>query len=231
MSASNSTHPLFTPDTLTKITSHALAFLETGRATENYTASHLESVLAAAKMALLAPNRESEGVMQQTIGVVCLKRNDFSRLLMWFIVLSVIQMSGRTNVPLRVWSALALATLTESSKNPALLMHTTLFGISYSSTLNSINDQLSLRGTLGPSAGSEVSHGYAAIKLWILLAQRVGDRGERDDRAGVVNSDREQRRIWNEAWPPFEKLLNLSTMNSDETSLVRTKPSFCPACE
>lgn len=132
------------------------------------------------------------------------------------------QASGRANVPLKVWSALALGALVDSPESPALLMNMISFGISYSNALNGLSDQLSSQGVFAPSAGSEVNHGYAAVKLWLLLAQRVGDRGQMDEKAEIVNSDGEQRRVWNEAWPPFERLLNLSITNSDEASLVST---------
>lgn len=123
-------------------------------------------------------------------------------------------------MPLKVWSALALGALADSPESPALLMNMVPFGISYSNALNGLSDQLSSQGVFSPSAGSEINHGYAAVKLWLLLAQRVGDRGQMDEKAEIVNSDGEQRRVWNEAWPPFERLLNLSIANSDETSLV-----------
>lgn len=106
----------------------------------------------------------------------------------------------------------------ESPKNPALLVHAASFGISYSNALESLGEQLSSRG-LSASASSEVSHGYAAIKFWLLLAQRVGDRESAEGRS-ECNSDGEQRRLWNEAWPSFEGLLNLSIMNNDQGSLV-----------
>lgn len=100
-------------------------------------------------------------------------------------------------------------------------MHATSFGISYFNTVNSLSEQLASNG-LSRNAGSEVSHAYAAIKLWLLLAQRAGD-GRRDQVVvGLegAGSDIQQRRIWNEAWPPFERLLGLSVNCSDEASAV-----------
>jgi len=89
--------------------------------------------------------------------------------------------------------------------------------------LNSFSDQLSSRGLL-PNAGSQVSHIFAAIKLWLLLGQHVGYEKPADPSSGAIDSDNEQKRIWNEAWPPLERLLALSVNNDDEASLVGVSP-------
>jgi hypothetical protein len=101
----------------------------------------------------------------------------------------------------------------------ALLAQAAPFGISYSNTLNSLSDQLFSKGLL-PSAGPEVNHAFAAIKLWLLLALRTGYEKPAGTSSDVIDSDTEQRRIWNEVWPPFERLLALSANSEDEASLV-----------
>ena len=89
--------------------------------------------------------------------------------------------------------------------------------------MNSLSDQLFSRGLL-PSAGSQVSHTFAAIKLWLLLGQRVGYEQPADPSSEAIDSDIEQRRIWNEAWPPLERLLAMSVNNDDEASSVGVLP-------
>lgn len=109
------------------------------------------------------------------------------------------------------------------------------FGISYQTTLNSLSDQLMSGAGLPPSTGAEVNHAYAAIKLWLLLAQRTDayietDADEVIERVDPSGSrqggDLQQRRIWNETWPPFERLLNLTAQSNDDSSLVSSNSYY-----
>ncbi|KAF8311639.1 hypothetical protein DL93DRAFT_2168963 [Clavulina sp. PMI_390] len=191
----DSKHPLFPPDILTKLATTALMFLESHRPYEHYVAANLEPTIAAAQLVLYASPRAGEIMITQLIG----------------------SNSGRNNVPVKVWSALSLSSLLQGTSDTSLLVHVPAFGLAYANTVSALTEQP--QGILQPNVGPDVSHAYAASKLWILLAQKLGDRESMDEKAGIVNSDAEQRRIWNEIWPSLEQLLNFTILSIDEGSL------------
>lgn len=50
------------------------------------------------------------------------------------------------------------------------------------------------------SATTDINHAYVAIKLWLMLAQRVSSFSE-DSEVSIF-------RVWNELWPPFEDVFS-----------------------
>lgn len=54
---------------------------------------------------------------------------------------------------------------------------------------------------LSNSAITDVNHAYIGIKLWLLLAVKVGELHGGTDVHYVA--------IWNELWPPFQSLVNI----------------------
>jgi hypothetical protein len=104
----------------------------------------------------------------------------------------------RGSTAVRVWNLVALGGLKRptpdaSEKLLVLLPH---FVVAYVSLL-----RLPMSGTLNESAS--VNHGFASVKLWMLIARKACMH----DASGVPDSDRAERMVWNELWPPFERLL------------------------
>lgn len=75
---------------------------------------------------------------------------------------------------------------------------------------------MSMRHCLQVSVGSqdsgaaEINRAYVAIKLWLLVIQ-TSDTVQGDARDVEINFDKESdnfaKLIWNELWPPFERIV------------------------
>ena len=61
---------------------------------------------------------------------------------------------------------------------------------------------------------SEVNQAFIAIKLWLLLARRSSEEALLiDENAALAamtctSEDRSASLVWNELWPPFERLVS-----------------------
>jgi hypothetical protein len=84
------------------------------------------------------------------------------------------------------------------------------FCFAYSSSIRSYVQS----GTILESAAADINHAYAAIKLWLLLAQKNGHQvnyglphAELTGRGPNINLA--TLWIWNELWPHFESLVNI----------------------
>lgn len=92
------------------------------------------------------------------------------------------------------------------------------FSLSYVSALQILNSPEALSGW-SPDAAAAVSVGYAAFRLWMLLAA-AGDHQLNSDE-GHDEAANEERRVWNEVWPPFERVVLTSISSPDESQTVR----------
>lgn len=88
--------------------------------------------------------------------------------------------------------------------------------LSYCSALRPLT---TLTNSLFDSAPSDISHAYAAIKHWLLLAREKNQKMTPNTEdtivwVGVVEDEGIERRIWNQLWPPFETVLVASLSSS-----------------
>ncbi|KAF8590616.1 hypothetical protein K439DRAFT_1382139 [Ramaria rubella] len=116
-------------------------------------------------------------------------------------------LAGDTRSPsaVRVWNLVVLASLKRASPESAQKLLNLLpnFVMAYVSSL-----RLPLSGVLNESAAPSVNHAFASVKLWMLLARKAYFRENRPSIGqDASDSDNEERKIWNEMWPPFERLL------------------------
>ncbi|KAF8522278.1 hypothetical protein BU17DRAFT_44873 [Hysterangium stoloniferum] len=133
-----------------------------------------------------------------------------------FLVQSVSGEAAFGSVSVRVWNLITLAGLETPSPDGAQKLLTLLpnFVAVFASSL-----RLPLSGVLNDSAALSVNHAFASVKLWILLARRsCSDMESSIIAAHPVESDGAERLVWNELWPPFERLLvqSLSNLSSGE---------------
>lgn len=107
---------------------------------------------------------------------------------------------ARSSTAVRVWNLVALGGLKSPTSDAAqkLLVLLPHFVIAYVSLL-----RLPMSGVLNESAAPNVNHGFASVKLWMLVARKACMH----DASGVSDPDRGERMVWNELWPPFERLL------------------------
>jgi len=108
-----------------------------------------------------------------------------------------------------------------------MMVHVPSFSLAYANSLQ-VMDGHSSALTWSPSAAGDVSSAYAAIKLWLLLAGETASRRVNDS-AGVSmpaentqHGDNEERRIWNEVWPPFEHMIQASMIAAENVSPIVT---------
>ncbi len=128
------------------------------------------------------------------------------------------QNSGGADVPLRCWTILGLAALEKPQHRATILRYVANFGLSYSNTLLYL---ASPEGVLGwsPVTAATMSSAFTAMKIWILLAS------DSDNDGGLVNENPDEtstfeRMIWNEVWPPFEKIIHVSMFSSLDSASV-----------
>lgn len=97
-----------------------------------------------------------------------------------------------------------------------LLEHLAPVSLAYSNALDKVDDQLRGRDA-NPRVGEEVSHAYASMKLWLLLCSQDenGMWTKRESRKTAT-----QLQVWNEMWPPFERLILTSLTNESEAWAV-----------
>ena len=72
---------------------------------------------------------------------------------------------------------------------------------------------------------SEVNHAFIAIKLWLLLALKCSvqsqdaDNNDAANGSGKISTDRYESSVWNELWPPFQRLIALFEADWDEDNV------------
>jgi hypothetical protein len=126
-------------------------------------------------------------------------------------------------VQLRIWNALALATLETPRFAPALLAYVPSFSVSYANALRMLEGQDAALGasSAATAAASALSNAYAAIKLWMLLADRYRPLESSQRVPTPDNGDQQNntiRQVWNEVWPPFENVILSSIMSTESVS-------------
>jgi hypothetical protein len=56
-------------------------------------------------------------------------------------------------------------------------------------------------------AAADINRAYVALKLWLLITQNFGSIREGPNEVGLSKeSDNSARNVWNELWPPFERI-------------------------
>lgn len=88
-------------------------------------------------------------------------------------------------------------------------------------------------------SAADVNRAYIAIKLWLLLARKCFEEStvSQIENSAVftkvdnVDEDINTRMVWNELWPPFEKLVTLSESDAEagEISVRKFIIPFFPA--
>ena len=114
---------------------------------------------------------------------------------------------------------LGLAALQKPQHRVTILRYVANFGFSYSNTLQYLASPEAVSGW-APVTAAAMSSAFAAMKIWILLAcylDNDGDPGsEKSEEAFTF-----ERMVWNETWPPFEKIIHVSMSLSLDSASVR----------
>jgi hypothetical protein len=114
-----------------------------------------------------------------------------------------------------------------------LFVHFSIFSTAYYSSL-----KLYIHAGVSPpdAAAADISHAYAAIKLWLLLTQKKAIQLNGTPKLQSVSSAREDSgniaafMIWNELWPHFESLVNVFEVEAQFGTVsvsVTPSPNFC----
>ncbi|KAH9951250.1 hypothetical protein B0H21DRAFT_272251 [Amylocystis lapponica] len=127
----------------------------------------------------------------------------------------------KAHAAVRTWNALALGALVHKNSAQAALLfdYFPLFSQTYHISLSHYQHlQPPIELDAQSTAHTDLSSAYAAIKLWLLLAQRSAvrqreiseNRGEGDSNANVLQNGEifSARMVWNELWPPFESVMS-----------------------
>ncbi|EJD06034.1 uncharacterized protein FOMMEDRAFT_119510 [Fomitiporia mediterranea MF3/22] len=122
--------------------------------------------------------------------------------------------SNRHTLTVRAWNALVLEALQSSPEwKPAAQLFDNLssFSASYHSSLRA---QIQGFGLPPDLTASDVNQAYVAIKLWLLLSRTCSEEARitndgMPSAADHMLEDRNASLVWNELWPPFERLVNL----------------------
>jgi hypothetical protein len=72
-----------------------------------------------------------------------------------------------------------------------------------------------LGNNIPESATTDVNHAFIAIKLWMMLARKVGPNHPSEMITDVRNPE---IAVWNEIWPIFESLMNVLEMEAQAGS-------------
>lgn len=114
----------------------------------------------------------------------------------------VMSADNRSPPSIRVWNLLVLASLEHSNPAPAQKLFKLLqsFSFLYTATL-----RFATPGSQYDQSALAVNHAFASVKLWLLLARKCHQATHYNRRN--EESDKAERQVWNELWPPFERLL------------------------
>ena len=117
---------------------------------------------------------------------------------------------------------MALAGLKTPRFAPALLAYVPSFSVSYANSLRMLEGQdVTLGATsAATAAAAALSNAYAAIKLWMLLAEQCrAPESQQEPAAGDgIQESNAIRRVWNGVWPPFENVILSSLMSTGSVS-------------
>ena len=109
-----------------------------------------------------------------------------------------------------------------------LFKHFPTFSLAYNTSLAPYHTAAAALDMASPEAQdrahADVSHAYAAIKLWLLLARKASTEHPGVDASGALNDGEGPAAglVWNELWPPFEIVLAAFEMDArGGTILVR----------
>ncbi|KIJ44066.1 hypothetical protein M422DRAFT_252559 [Sphaerobolus stellatus SS14] len=144
---------------------------------ESYGQTEFSASLAAAKLISIA-SQEQPSILRSALG------------------------DSRSPATVRVWNLLAIAVLETADEELARIMVSFIpqFVSVYSASLR-IPSPLAGNDT----AALNVNHAFASIKLWILLTRKLYS-SEAQRVTMALGADNVERMIWNELWPPFERL-------------------------
>lgn len=142
--------------------------------------------------------------------------------------MTIFKKHTRVRFPLKIWNILGLSALRASTLSCAV----TFLHYFYDFTLDYHHSLLFHRQTLislQEVQVSEVNNAYVALKIWLLLARKtfsLHPGRETSEALAVIFSSSKMdenvctKLIWNELWPPFERLLQSGDSYPDQT-LVR----------
>ncbi|CAK5277405.1 unnamed protein product [Mycena citricolor] len=104
--------------------------------------------------------------------------------------------AGRQNLSVRTWNITLLAILLENSTTAI----GPVFGMfsAFSTLHNSTLRAYSTLATNVDEATTDINHAYIALKLWLLLIHKTS-----------AESNASALMVWNELWPPFERLIGV----------------------
>jgi hypothetical protein len=128
---------------------------------------------------------------------------------------------SRSQLPLRAWNMLVLEALRQPLQTSTIdvFVQLSTFSQVYSATLQACMANMSspVFSAIAESPDGDVNHAYAAVKLWILLARkRAWHQGSGASSAPLdhgIEQDLAEFRVWNEIWPPFQRLTMLSLVD------------------
>lgn len=106
--------------------------------------------------------------------------------------------SGRPGLGVRSWNLLILAVLLEGKQMAPMFDLLAAFSTTHHAVLRAYT-----QSAISPSesATTDINHAYIAIKLWLLLAQRISPTDTGGNATALM--------VWNELWPPFEAMIGI----------------------
>lgn len=124
---------------------------------------------------------------------------------------------------IRLCNVLVLAALQSSEYGflSEILSQLPVFSVAFKNLLsgNTLSTELPKELT-----AAVVNHAYTSIKLWLLLARKCKSHtGSISESLNpyAEEVEYEELRVWNELWPPFERLLTSDTTLRSDTRSVR----------
>ncbi|KDQ07904.1 hypothetical protein BOTBODRAFT_180257 [Botryobasidium botryosum FD-172 SS1] len=126
----------------------------------------------------------------------------------------------RLPLPVRAWNALALVASQNPKLAPPVMGVFSEAALAHCSALRPLTNLASL--SMADSGPADLTHAYASIKLWLLLARQrnrntTPDFEESIVWIGLVEDEGIEYRLWNQLWPSFEAVVaaSLSTANGE----------------
>lgn len=94
----------------------------------------------------------------------------------------------------------------------------------------SLRAQTQVIGLPPDMTASDINQAFIAIKLWLLLARKCAEEAlaigldAPQSATGFMTEDRNASLVWNELWPPFERLVTLSEADAEVGDLTVWHP-------
>lgn len=136
-----------------------------------------------------------------------------------------------SEITVRTWNFLLFSILTMDWSDSGLNLWRALsrFSQSYNKMIQSMMS--SPRTLLQDTTSIDISNALLSMRLWMLLVQQICDQSALSTVVGhVMDRDHCERLLWNEIWPPFERLLSVSISLHDseefQTFITLTWQSF-----